>query len=224
MKKIVQMAVLFLIFGAMQSVSASAIFINEIHYDNTGADVGEGVEIAGPSGTDLSGWSLALYNGSNGSVYSTWLLSGIILDEIGGFGALSFSVSGMQNGSPDGLALIDSSSSVRQFLSYEGEMTAFNGVAAGMVSDDIGVFESGSTPVGTSLQLMGEGVVYDDFVWSASGLESFAAINSGQVFRSLTPPPSIPPQTIASSAAVPEPNILLLLALGLIPALKLRTS
>jgi hypothetical protein len=32
--------------------TASVVFINEIHYDNTGTDVGEGVEIAG---TDLTG-------------------------------------------------------------------------------------------------------------------------------------------------------------------------
>jgi hypothetical protein len=28
------------------------VFINEIHYDNTGTDVGEGVEIAGTDGQD----------------------------------------------------------------------------------------------------------------------------------------------------------------------------
>ncbi|WP_456463123.1 hypothetical protein, partial [Lutibacter sp.] len=47
------------------------IFINEIHYDNTGADVDEGVEIAGPSGTDLSGYKVHLYNGSDSSEYGT---------------------------------------------------------------------------------------------------------------------------------------------------------
>ena len=30
------------------------VFINEIHYDDAGGDAGEGVEIAGPAGTDLS--------------------------------------------------------------------------------------------------------------------------------------------------------------------------
>jgi hypothetical protein len=38
-----------------------------------GTDTGEAVEIAGPAGTDLSGWNVALYNG-NGSVAEdfTW--------------------------------------------------------------------------------------------------------------------------------------------------------
>ena len=36
----------------------TTVFINEIHYDdNTSTgDVNEGVEIAGPAGTDLTGW------------------------------------------------------------------------------------------------------------------------------------------------------------------------
>lgn len=40
----------------------TAVFINEIHYDNAGTDTGEFVEIAGPAGTDLSGWTLVLHN------------------------------------------------------------------------------------------------------------------------------------------------------------------
>ena len=33
---------------------------------------------------------------------------------------LSYASNGIQNGSPDGIALVDSSSNVIQFLSYEG--------------------------------------------------------------------------------------------------------
>ena len=36
-------------------------YINEFHYDNTGADQFEYVEIAGLAGTDLSGWHLDFY-------------------------------------------------------------------------------------------------------------------------------------------------------------------
>ncbi len=43
----------------------TSVFINEIHYDNTGTDTGEFVEIAGPAGTDLSGWRLVFYNGAS---------------------------------------------------------------------------------------------------------------------------------------------------------------
>ena len=37
------------------------VFINEIHYENIGRDVEEGIEIAGPAGTNLEGWGLYLY-------------------------------------------------------------------------------------------------------------------------------------------------------------------
>lgn len=56
------------------------VFINEIHYDNASADVNEAIEVAAPAGTDLAGWSLVLYNGSNGAVYATEALTGIVPD------------------------------------------------------------------------------------------------------------------------------------------------
>ena len=40
---------------------ATSVFINEVHYDNAGTATGEFIEIAGPAGTDLSGWSLVEY-------------------------------------------------------------------------------------------------------------------------------------------------------------------
>ncbi|NNF09802.1 MAG: hypothetical protein HKN74_05915, partial [Acidimicrobiia bacterium] len=96
--------------GAPAGAVGPAVFINEIHYDNTGADSGEAVEIAGPAGTDLSGWSVVLYNGSTGATYATISLSGIIPNQQSGFGTLDFAQSGIQNGSPDGLALVDAGS------------------------------------------------------------------------------------------------------------------
>lgn len=52
MKKIYTVLTCFLLSF---SLSAQTVWINEIHYDNTGDDVDEGVEIAGPAGTDLTG-------------------------------------------------------------------------------------------------------------------------------------------------------------------------
>ena len=85
----------------------STIFVNELHYDNAGTDSGELIEVAGPAGTDLSGWSLVLYNGSNGSAYNTRELSGTIPDQSGGYGTVDFPIAGLQNGSPDGVALVN---------------------------------------------------------------------------------------------------------------------
>jgi predicted extracellular nuclease len=163
------------------------VFINEIHYDDANADDGEAIEIAGPAGTDLSGWTLELYNGNGGGVYNTIALSGIIPDQDDGFGTLSFLQSGIQNGSPDGIALVSPLGQAVQFLSYEGTLTATSGAAQGQTSEDIGVSENNGTPEGTSLQLVGNGFVYDDFTWASSQAETFDAVNTGQDFAAANP-------------------------------------
>ena len=154
-------------------------WINEIHYDNNGADVNECIEVAGPAGTDLSGWSIVLYNGP--TPYDTDALSGIIPDEGCGYGAISlcYPANGIQNGGADGIVLYDGSSVV-QFFSYEGVINATSGVANGMTSTDIGVAEGGST-VGSSLQLTGSGTTYSDFSWQGEGpAASMGSLNAGQ--------------------------------------------
>ena len=169
------------------------VFVNELHYDNVGADTGEAIEVAGPAGTNLAGWSIALYNGSSSQlkVYDTISLSGVIPDQDNGFGTIEFPRAGIQNGAPDGFALVDPSTTVVQFLSYEGTFTAVDGPAIGMTSTDIGVSESSSTPVGYSLQLSGTGAVYEDFSWNPEAPNTFGAVNTGQIFEG-TPPENAP--------------------------------
>lgn len=163
---------------------ATNVFINEFHYDNDGTDTGEAIEIAGTAGTDLTGWDLILYNGNNGAAYNTTPLNGTIADQQNGFGTISVSypANGIQNGSPDGIALVDNNNNVVQFLSYEGAFTAVDGSALGLTSTNISVSESASTPVGSSLQLNGSGSTYEDFTWSSSVDDSFGAVNAGQTF------------------------------------------
>ncbi|MEL6604293.1 MAG: ExeM/NucH family extracellular endonuclease [Cyanobacteria bacterium J06614_10] len=166
----------------------ASVFFNELHYDNVSTDVGEFIEIAGPAGTDLTGWSVVLYNGSNGTSYDTETLSGSILDQGNGFGTVvvNFPTNGIQNGAPDGLALVDNADSVVQFISYEGTFAATNGPAAGLTSIDIGVEETGSTPEGSSLQLTGEGTMSEDFTWEAPADDTPGAANNGQIFGAAT--------------------------------------
>src|SRR5215813_13641605 len=97
------------LFSRRPVMAATSVFINEIHYDNTGTDAGEAIEVAGPAGTNLSGWSIVLYNGSGGAAYDTKALSGTIPNQQAGFGTLHFTypVNGIQNGSPDGMALVN---------------------------------------------------------------------------------------------------------------------
>lgn len=157
-----------------------AVFVNEIHYDNVSDDVGEAVEIAAPAGTDLTGWTLVLYNGANGRVYDTHELAGMVPDEGHGYGAVAVDTPGLQNG-PDGLALVDPEGRVVEFLSYEGSFTATDGPAAGLTSTDIGIAEPSNAPVGTSLQLVGPGTDPAAFVWEGGITASFGCLNSGQV-------------------------------------------
>jgi hypothetical protein len=163
---------------------AADVWINELHYDNASTDVNEGLEVAGPAGTDLASYSLELYNGATGAVYSSVPLSGIIPNQQAGFGVVWFPIVGIQNGDPDGLALVFGGTQVLQFLSYEGTFTATNGPASGMTSVDIGVFESTTSPVGESLQLVGTGSTYGNFSWNPTTLVATPDLpNQGQTFQ-----------------------------------------
>ena len=175
-----------LVFGAF-SFAQTTVFINELHYDNASGDVDEGIEIAGPAGTDLTGWTIEKYNGSNSSSYGTENLSGTIPDQDNGYGTLGFifAVNSFQNGSPDAIALVDDIGNVVQFLSYEGTLTAIGGPADGLTSTDIGVAESSSTPVGESLQLTGTGDTYEEFTWSGPVAASSGAVNANQFFSTV---------------------------------------
>jgi predicted extracellular nuclease len=161
-----------------------AVWINEFHYDNTGTDAGEFIEVAGTAGTDLTGWSLVLYNGNGGAPYVTSALSGTIANQSNGFGTVSISYpsNGIQNGAPDAIALVDNLGAVVQFLSYEGTMTGVGGAANGVLSVDVGVFEAGTEPAGGSLHLTGTGDEYSDFTWSFTPDDSPGAVNTGQSF------------------------------------------
>ncbi|MGK0185290.1 MAG: endonuclease/exonuclease/phosphatase family metal-dependent hydrolase [Verrucomicrobiales bacterium] len=173
---------LSLLVWTIATASAQIVFINEIHYDNQSTDTGEAVEIVAPAGTDLSAYELLFYNGANGNTYGSLVLSGTTPNQgNSGFGAIAFPFEGIQNGAPDGIALLKSATNfVVQFLSYEGEMSASGGPASGVQSEDIGVSESASTVTGTSLQLTGDGSDYSDFIWTRGSAATFGTINVGQ--------------------------------------------
>jgi hypothetical protein len=177
------------------------VFINEIHYNDVGIDTLEGVEVAGPAGTNLACFRIHLYNGATPGaavVYDSIVLSGIIPDQCNGFGTVHFPVSAprqLQNGNNDGLSLTFRPTyagcgtpgipMVLQVLSYQGVFTCANGPAIGMSATDIGVTESGSTPDNNSLQLTGAGVLYSDFTWTTAAPATRSALNNGQTFGGL---------------------------------------
>jgi predicted extracellular nuclease len=162
----------------------SPIFVNEIHYDDDGTDAGEFVEVVVPAGTDVTGWSLVLYNANPATAATTYSTRALSEGQATpGFVVLDYPVNGLQNGSNDGLALVDAAGDVVQLLSYEGAFTAANGLAAGDSSTDIGRAETGSEPDGMSLQLTGSGTAYGDFRWAAPAAASKGAVNGGQTIQ-----------------------------------------
>ncbi len=166
---------------------AQDLWINEFHYDNGGGDVGEFVEVvvADSVSTAPADLSIVLYNGSNGTEYGSHSLDTFTATPVAGFTIYNKAISSIQNGGPDGLALIESSAVV-QFLSYEGSFTASNGPASGQTSVDIGVAEDGGTAIGESLQLTGSGSSYADFTWQGPAAETPGAVNNGQTLTAQT--------------------------------------
>jgi Bacterial Ig-like domain len=183
--------------------SSSTVFINEFHYDNAGTDAGEFIEIAGPAGTNLAGWRIELYNGANGLRYDNDALVGSIPAQAGGYGTVSISypVNGIQNGNPDGIALINPSNTVVQFLCYGGTFNAADQTAAGLGCTNIGVTEATTTPIGNSLQLQGTGTTYGDFTWTATPIANTQnSPNTGQNFGGGDAAPSVVNTTPANGA------------------------
>ncbi|WP_211242160.1 T9SS type A sorting domain-containing protein [Pontimicrobium aquaticum] len=151
------------------------VWINELHYDNTGGDVNEFVEVV--ANFDASGYELVLYNGSNGTSYATKSLS--YQSTNSGFNFYTADHSGIQNGAPDGIALVNGSD-VIEFISYEGSFTALDGPANGMNSTDIGVSEGSGTSSDGSLQLIGAGNKRADFAWADPMTNTKGSVNNEQ--------------------------------------------
>ncbi len=142
--------------ASLTQTAAAAVptrpFLAEIHYDNAGTDSGKFVEVQLPPGTSTAGWTVVLYNGSGGAAYRTSPLPAVAAPAgAPAVAVLDYPVDGVQNGSPDGVALVDQNGAVFEFLSYDRTFTAVDGPAGGTISTDIGVAETATTPVGSSL-------------------------------------------------------------------------
>ncbi len=178
--------------------SLPTVWINEIHYDNSGTDVNEFVEIAGTAGINLSDYAIIRFNGSNPSaavIYSTpaqiTTLTGTMPNQSNGFGtfAIYYPVDGLQNGPNDGIALVKlSTSTVIQLLSYEGAFTVATGQAwaSGQTSVNLPFSEDGTIANG-SIKLAGSGNKYSDFTWqSQTATANPGSINVGQTFTTIS--------------------------------------
>jgi hypothetical protein len=96
------------------------LVINEVDYDQVGTDTGGFAEIhnVGDAAADLTDVELVAVNGGDSAEYAREQLTGTLA--AGGYLVVAIE---LQNGAPDGLALLDGTT-LRDALSYEGGITA----------------------------------------------------------------------------------------------------
>ena len=192
----------------LSGAAHAEVFINEFHYDDStsSGDTGERIEIVATAGETLSSYRVYLYNGSTPTsavTYDNDLVPAGSLVTCGSqvrIATLSYPTNGLQNGSNDGIALVNPSGQVVQFISYEGQIKASNGPAAGMNSVNLPVSETGSDPAGRSLRLAGTGISYANFTWQPPATASFGACNAGQTFNAPNSQPTVVSTTPANGA------------------------
>jgi hypothetical protein len=137
--------------------------INEVDYDQVGADSGGFVEIKniGSSAASLDGIALVLVNGGDGQEYARSTLTGSLA--AGAYLVIEIEA---QNGSPDGVALVDTGThALLDALSYEGAITAavidgqtYNLVEGTMLSETV----ADSNTQDGSLSRIPDGEDHDD--------------------------------------------------------------
>ncbi len=136
-----------LICGCSNLVSAGVI-INEVDYDQPGADTGEFIELFNSGiATSLTGYTLVLINGSTGATYRTLPLAPMMLlsDEyyvlcgnrqevVNCNQDTSPDANLIQNGAPDAIALLFGAQVVDSFI-YEGDIPGVGGGAGPAAAD-----------------------------------------------------------------------------------------
>ncbi|NND77896.1 MAG: T9SS type A sorting domain-containing protein [Flavobacteriales bacterium] len=163
-------------------VEACDVWINEWH---TPCGPGEQAEIAGPAGTDLTGYTLYVYyaNGLSG----TYGLSGIIPDMMNGYGVVTRSTNPTPDNNLYSFAITDNNGDVIHLSSlsptYVGPYSG--GAANGMMTDPENVSNAGNHGCG-STYLTGAGSQYSDFTAvatpSGNGNNTIGTLNPGQSF------------------------------------------
>lgn len=137
------------------TLSFGQVQISEIHYDDSGADSGEGIEILASVTTDLTGWSINLYD-SVGTLYYTFNFPNSTIINIGEYLWVSY----IGGSNPDyaiknvsgGVVLLNGSTVV-DALWYGTSTPAPSTISYTQLT----VSENNSTSNGTSIQLTDSG-------------------------------------------------------------------
>ncbi|MEE9293621.1 MAG: hypothetical protein V3W34_01475, partial [Phycisphaerae bacterium] len=159
--------------GAVACVAELELVINEMDYSQLGPDTNEYIELYGRGGMGLFNYRLVLYNGDplHLGVYRQIVLNGEMPEDgyyvvgtlsVPNINQVVFTSGGIQDGAPDGIALIDPEGRVLEAIAYGGSFVATQGPATGVLFADIGVEDVSQTDDGlageVSLQRIPNGV------------------------------------------------------------------
>ena len=179
-------------------VASSEIWINEFQFNNIG-DTNEFVEIvvtnAAFAPPDLAAITVELHDSTvaGGTLYDSVTLDDESISVTSDAFASYFvwNPAEIRNNAINGIALIDISTGSRMFISWDGTFTAQDGFAgsASLTSQDVGFSQNSSTPTGQSIGLIGRGLTFADFSWSAPLIWTEGAVNEGQSFGEAVPEP-----------------------------------
>lgn len=129
--------------------SGASVIINEIDYDQPGADSAEFIELYNTGSNDISldSYAIDLINGSDGSTYESIDLTGfsiaaddylVICSDMALVTNCDYDftsqTSWFQNGAPDGLALYEGANLIDSLM-YEGGLSPFTEGSALMLAD-----------------------------------------------------------------------------------------
>ncbi len=162
----------------LASAQMPSVRISEFHYAGSS---NERIEISGPAGTSLSGYSILLYGASNGRSYNALALTNVTIDAscgTRGVAVVTYAANGIQD-TPGGIALINGSTVV-DLLGYGATFVGTNNTAVDRSFVDIGVVEDGSTPSTQSLKRTANNV------WTGPAASNFGTCND-------IVPPTAPP-------------------------------
>jgi hypothetical protein len=177
-------------------------WINEIHYDNAGADVGEFVEVVVECPEEVCLWDLTLYmyNGADGKPYCLDCISEFTPGErVGPYQFYTWFRAGIQN-DMEGMILVYFDSLVH-IMAYEGSFYGTRDPATGLLFPDVGVCETGSSPLTASIYLTG----FPGDPWAYGEASTPGSPNPGQDISD-TPLPV----RLSRFSAIPEDDCVLL--------------
>ncbi len=153
-----QFYILFTVLAISFSSFSQSVYISEINYTASNP----GVELTGIGSTNLTGWSLAFYEGTNRKVYQILDLTQNLNNSI-----LWIPVANISNGHPKGagVALIDGNGILVEFLFSYGPngFEAKDGPAEGYFSENIG-----STSGENSIQRVIDPITKEPIGWTVA--------------------------------------------------------